>query len=236
MIQHRDTFTEHEWRVLTTNLFNYSSCRGRWKDERINKFHRFQRQQLRVFVLLSASTGLRTGETRNLRWGDFRFESSDEGKKVLLVSVRGETSKVRRGRTAVAHSPHIVGVLEEYKKIAKHTGENDLVFYSPRNPKTPVDLSTSFKTFLKRCPYKDRQDGLRLSADGKARTLYSLRHFFAIQRLQQNVDVYQLATQKVSVRCPPPNVRVFVALVSTMGSGHLGALYGGRAEEAALAG
>ena len=40
----------------------------------------------------------------------------------------------------------------------------------------------------------------------------------------------------VSVRCPPPNVRVFVALVSTMGSGHLGALYGGRAEEAALAG
>ena len=41
---------------------------------------------------------------------------------------------------------------------------------------------------------------------------------------------------KVSVRCPPPNVRVFVALVSTMGSGHLGALYGGRAEEAALAG
>jgi hypothetical protein len=35
---------------------------------------------------------------------------------------------------------------------------------------------------------------LRLSVDGKARTLYSLRHFFAIQRLQQNVDVYQLAT------------------------------------------
>ena len=40
----------------------------------------------------------------------------------------------------------------------------------------------------------------------------------------------------VSVRRAPPNVCVFVALVSTMGSGHLRALYGGKAEEAALAG
>ena len=40
----------------------------------------------------------------------------------------------------------------------------------------------------------------------------------------------------VSVRRAPPNVCVFVALVSTMGSGHLRALYGGKAEKAALAG
>jgi len=31
----------------------------------------------------------------------------------------------------------------------------------------------------------------------------------------------------VSVRCPPPNGCVFGALVSTIDSGHLGALYGG---------
>ena len=40
----------------------------------------------------------------------------------------------------------------------------------------------------------------------------------------------------VSVRCPPPNGYICDALVSTIGSGHLGALYGGKAEEAALAG
>jgi hypothetical protein len=40
----------------------------------------------------------------------------------------------------------------------------------------------------------------------------------------------------VSVRCAPPNGCVSGVLVSTIDSGHLGALYGGKAEEAALAG
>ena len=34
---------------------------------------------------------------------------------------------------------------------------------------------------------------MRTSSDGKARTLYSLRHFYAIQRLKQGVDIYRLA-------------------------------------------
>jgi integrase len=197
MVQYRDTFTIEEWRVLTSNLYNYALCRGRWKDTRINKFHRFQRQMLRTFVLLSATTGLRTGECKNLRWSDFRTDTNDAGNDVLVVSVRGKTSKVRRGRTAVAHSDNIIGVLNEYKEASQYTNDNDLVFYSAREPTEetrPVDLSTNFKNFLKRCPFEDREDGLRLSVDGKARTLYSLRHFFAIQRLQQNVNIYGLAT------------------------------------------
>ena len=151
---------------------------------------------LRTFVLLSASTGLRTGECKNLKWSDFRFETDDEGKRVLLVSIRGETSKVRRGRTAVGYSENIIGVLEEYKKVSQHNKDNDLVFYSVRKDGAvlPVDLSTNFKSFLKRCEYEGRKEGLRLSVDGKSRTLYSLRHFYAIQHLQQNVDIYQLAT------------------------------------------
>ena len=140
---------------------------------------------------------MRTGECKNLRWSDLRIETDEEGKNVLLVSVRGKTSKVRRGRTAVAHNDHIIGVLDEYKKSSPHTEDNDLVFCSPRDVGdeiTPVDLSTQFRTFLTRCPYEERKEGLRLSVDGKSRTLYSLRHFFAIQRLQQNVDIFQLAT------------------------------------------
>lgn len=33
----RDTFTEHEWKVLTSNLYNYAHNRGKFKDERANK-------------------------------------------------------------------------------------------------------------------------------------------------------------------------------------------------------
>ena len=44
------------------------------------------------------------------------------------------------------------------------------------------------------------------------------------------------ASSMVSVRCAPPNGADFDGLVSTIDSGHLGALYGCEAEEAALAG
>ena len=56
----------------------------------------------------------------------------DDGQKRFVVSVRGETSKVRRGRTAVAHSDHIIGVLDEFKKISGRNASNDLIFYSER--------------------------------------------------------------------------------------------------------
>jgi hypothetical protein len=42
----------------------------------------------------------------------------DDGQKRLVVSARGETSNVRRDRTAVAHSDHIIGVLDDYKKVS----------------------------------------------------------------------------------------------------------------------
>ena len=47
---------------------------------------------------------------------------------------------------------------------------------------------------------------------------------------------YVEASWTVSVRCAPPNGADFDGLVSTIDSGHLGALYGCEAEEAALAG
>ena len=130
-------------------------------------------------------------------WGDLRVEKDEEGKNVLVVSVRGETSKVRRGRSAVAYGENIIGVLDEYRKLTPYNNDTDLVFGSKKKGEdsfTPVDLSKQFQTFLTRCPYEHRKEGLRFSADGKSRTLYSLRHFYAIQRLQQNVDVFQLAT------------------------------------------
>ena len=73
---------------------------------------------LHVFVLLASSTGIGFGELRQLRWKDLEARIMDDGQKRLVVSARGETSKVRRGRTAVAHSDHIIGVLDDYKKVS----------------------------------------------------------------------------------------------------------------------
>ena len=190
----RDTFTDDEWRVLTVHLYNYAHCRGQYAGKRVTVYHQLQRRMLHVFVLLASSTGMRVGELKQLRWCDIETRHMEDGQKRLVVSVRGETSKVRRGRAAVAHSDHIIGVLDDYKAISGRTDSSDLIFYSERDGGvTDIDLSTAFKNFLKGIACEGRAEGLRTSADGKARTLYSLRHFYAIQRLKQGVDVYRLA-------------------------------------------
>ena len=59
------------------------------------------------------------------------------------------------------------------------------------------------------------------------------RHLY----FQANFNLNRAAlAELVSVRCAPPNGADFDGLVSTIDSGHLGALYGCEAEEAVLAG
>jgi integrase len=191
---YRDTFTDDEWRILTVHLYNYAHRRGQYAGKRVNVYHQLQRRMLHLFVLLASSTDMRVGELRQLRWKDLEARIMDDGQRRLVVSVRGETSKVRRGRTAVAQSDHIIGVLDEFQKISGRIASNDLIFYSERDGEVgEVDLSTAFKTFLKNIDHEGRAEGLRTSSDDKARTLYSLRHFYAIQRLKQGVDICRLA-------------------------------------------
>ena len=190
---YRDTFTEDEWRVLSSNLYNYAFVKGKWTDKRVNSWHRLQRRMLHTFVVLAASTGMRVGEIKQLTWGDISYRALD-GENRLVVAVRGETSKVRRSRSVVAHSTHTNKVIENFRKITKFSNQDSLIFYSKRKGKVgTLDLSVSFKNFLQRCEYQKRDQGLRISKDGKSRTLYSLRHFYAIQRLKQSVDICRLA-------------------------------------------
>ena len=85
-------------------------------------------------------------------------------------------------------------MLDEFKKVSGRTDRTDLIFYSERDGEVgEVDLSTAFKTFLKNIDHEGRAEGSRTSSDDKARTLYSLRHFYAIQRLKQGVDIDRLA-------------------------------------------
>jgi hypothetical protein len=42
-------------------------------------------------------------------------------------------------------------------------------------------------------PYNDRKDGMLNDADGKRRSLYSLRHVYASMRLNRGVSIYDLS-------------------------------------------
>jgi len=83
----RATFDNHEWNVLTRNLLSWTQCVGKFANDRVNEYHRHQREQLRFFVLFIAGTGIRPGtETRHMKWEDITFSAIKMGKKKLLFA------------------------------------------------------------------------------------------------------------------------------------------------------
>ena len=60
----RDNFTIEEWKKITLNLGNYVKGIGKFLLKNNNSLHKRQRQNMRLFVLFLASTGLRVGEAK----------------------------------------------------------------------------------------------------------------------------------------------------------------------------
>ena len=191
----RETFDRDEWNSLTSYLRHYRDGTGSFKDDRLNKGHKTQRNMFWCYVLFLGSTGLRTGEAKQVRWGDITHSYDKKQKKwITQVSVREETTKVREARTAIAHSEKCKEWLDYWRERSEHNNDNDLVFYGTKDVNVGNDFSVTFRTFLKRCSYKDRQEGLLKHTNGKARTLYSLRHLYATFRITVGgVEIYTLA-------------------------------------------
>jgi integrase len=75
-----------------------------------------------------------------------------------------------------------------WRSKSLHTKPQDYVWQGQSKRKTGAntksnDFNKTFQSFLRTVPYKGRADGLLCDADGKRRTLYSLRHTYATQRL-----------------------------------------------------
>jgi len=191
----RETFTENEWLVLRTHLRNYRDGIGIFANDRTHRQHKKQRQMFYCYVMLLASTGLRTGEAKQIKWGDITHSYSDKNKKWHTeIDIRAEITKVREKRTAIAHSERCRDWLLDWRKESEYNEDNDLVFYGWKDATKGNDFSVTFKNFLRRVEYKGRQDGLLRTESGVARTLYSLRHLYATFRITKaNVEIYALA-------------------------------------------
>ena len=185
----RPTFDDKEWAKITRNLSSYVDNVGKMKTLRMNAWHRYRRQMFRHYVLFLSGTGLRVGEAKKLTWRKIstNFEAA-QGYKVLRVSVDADTSKVRRSRTAIGFSEDTALRMDEWRKISQHSDEDDLVFYNldVDGVQTYCDFSTNWKLFLQKLD-------LWKNDRGKTRPIYSLRHFYATQRLKRDTDIYQLA-------------------------------------------
>lgn len=122
------------------------------------------------YFRILANTGIRVGEARSLRWGDIRRDAN-----YLILEVTGKTGT----REVVC----LKGTDAAFERVRQLTGDNDLVFSHP-NGKEIGSFKRSFGVLLKYA---------KVPKNG--RTIYSLRHYFATQRLMNGVNPYHLAKQ-----------------------------------------
>ena len=133
-------------------------------------------------AIVSHQTGMRPPEATNLRWRDIGdYTDPETREKYAEIFVHGKGKE----RSLIADIS-VLSYLERWKKISKHTKPDDYVFCSKDGKSAKFDNGIFTKML--------REFGLLMDKRGENRTLYSLRHTFAADRiLDGDVDYYLLA-------------------------------------------
>jgi integrase len=186
--QSRGSFSVEEYRTI------YSALRTFHK-QTPNEKSAATRETLRNYVLFLANTGVRHGtEALGLTWRNIEWYERD-GERYLAVSVDGKTNK----RTAIARD-RVVNFLWRQAQLNPRitAGDFDALILSKLDAPvfttrlsatvTVHNLNRAFNALL------DELD-LKTGADGRTRTLYSWRHFYATQDLERGVTTHALSRQ-----------------------------------------
>jgi integrase len=172
----REEFTPEEYRKLHT------FARG-WIKQARKAVQQWYRTVTYNFILIMCNTGMRPPEAKNLRWRDVAIREDTQGRKFVVLHVRGKN----KFRQLVA-AGSVADYLERVRAISKATQPDDFVF-TTSNGKPAKTLYTSLITQLL------TDSGLLRSSSGSLRSTYCFRHTYATFRLSEGVDVYFLATQ-----------------------------------------
>lgn len=151
------------------------------------------RNILRNYILVLANTGIRAGtEGMNLQWQHIEFFEQD-GRKYLMLHVDGKT-----GRREVIARHNTVRYLDRLRKLTPAWAKGTFEEFLKKRHRAYVfrvadkDMTTAFGKMFARL-----LEGLDLLYDtrnGKQRTMYSLRHYYATMALTYNrMTVYNLA-------------------------------------------
>ncbi|MBT5895341.1 MAG: site-specific integrase [Rhodospirillaceae bacterium] len=172
----REHFTIEEWRSIALYMEN------RWSKTAMNAEKLFARKRVMTRVIVSRETGMRPPEATNLRWRDIGdYTDPETGEKYTEIFVHGKDKE----RSLIADLS-VLRRLNEWKKISTYTKHDDYVFCTKDGGRAKFDNGIFTKML--------REFGLLKDKRGENRTLYSLRHTFAADRiLDGDVDYYLLA-------------------------------------------
>ena len=184
----RGSFTVEEYRTIYTALRSYHK-------QTTNEKSAATRETLRNYVLFLANTGVRHGtEALGLCWRNIEWYERDS-ERYLAINVDGKTNK----RTAIARD-RVVDFLWRQAQLNSRISVADFDALIAAKLDEPVfttrlgavatvpNLNRAFNALL------DELD-LKTGADGRTRTLYSWRHFYATQDLERGVSTHALSRQ-----------------------------------------
>jgi len=184
----RGSFTREEYTTIYTALRSYH-------EKTANTRAAATRETLHNYVLFLANTGVRHGtEALNLRWRNIEWHRKGE-ERYLVINVDGKTKK----RSAVARD-RVRDYLQRQSKLNPRIAASDIdeliaaksdehVFVTRLGEQATIfNLNAHFNRLLEEL-------NLKTGADGRARTLYSWRHFYATQDLERGVSTHALSKQ-----------------------------------------
>lgn len=184
----RGSFTNAEYEKIYTALRT-------WHTKTTNTKAQATREVLRNYVLFLANTGVRHGtEALGLRWRNIDWHEQD-GNRYLVVNVDGKTRK----RAAVARD-RVESYLDRQRKLNPAiraasfdellAARSDEHVFTTRlgEVATIFNLNRAFNALLD-------QLELKVGADGKSRSLYSWRHYYATQDLKRGISTHALSKQ-----------------------------------------
>ena len=181
----RDSFTVAEYEELVKFLRTYTSKKHCPDEE-----ERTERQKVRDYILTLSNTLMRTGELRQLVWGDvlgYEDRIDETGKKVCVVNlrIRKETSKVRRPLTIWVRGGDYIQRLKTYSPFTEPT---DLLF---TNKTGTHQLGT--RELYKHWDRVMKGIGIEDHSERKL-SYYSLRHFGITMRMKSGVPIADVAS------------------------------------------
>ena len=186
----RNTFTDQEAKRWTTELSNYI----KEAEKNLSQPDNFIQAVCGYYLGFSLITGLRRGEQLQLKWSDILDTNHELSRRnsfdLIKVTVRGETSKIRKTRKVVVKdSVYVKGLFQlvksRYKGLIKTTEvfakvQDELIFSADgKNPITPRLIGLLFDRLVKRSEISD--------PDKRGLVPYSLRHYFITQRINSNL-------------------------------------------------
>jgi len=184
----RPAFTKSEYKSLTSFMTT-------WYKKGHTQRTKDMRELLRDYVLILANTGMRHGtEALELKWKNIRWITSN-GEQFLQFTVDGKTGK--RELIARHNTQDYLERLQLRNKDIAHLSFDALLkkrfddyVFKLRDGTTTKHLNGTFRHLM-------RDSGLNTNnADGKNKTLYSLRHTYAhFAILEEGIDVYKLSKQ-----------------------------------------